>query len=81
MPKKVLTGKVKSNKTNKTIIVRVERKKNHPLYKKVVKFGKSFAAHDENNEANEGDTVSIEECAPKSKTKTWVLKEVVERAL
>jgi small subunit ribosomal protein S17 len=81
MPKRVLVGKVKSNKGEKTIIVRVERKKNHPLYKKVIKFGKSFPAHDETNIANIGDTVSIEECAPKSKTKTWVLKEVVEKAL
>ena len=76
-----MTGKVKSNKGDKSIIVVVERKKNHPLYKKVVKFRKNFAAHDEKNEANPGDTVSIEECAPKSKTKTWVLKEVVEKAL
>ena len=81
MPKRQMTGKVKSNKGDKTAIVVIERKKNHPLYKKVIKFGKSFAAHDENNEANVGDTVLIEECAPKSKTKTWMLKEVVEKAL
>lgn len=81
MPKRTLIGKVKSNKADKTIAVVVERKKNHPLYKKVVKFRKSFAAHDEANEASIGDTVLIEECAPKSRTKTWVLKEVVEKAL
>ena len=76
-----MIGKVKSNKADKTITVVVERKKNHPLYKKVISFRKNFAAHDESNEANIGDTVAIEECAPKSKTKTWILKEVVERAL
>jgi small subunit ribosomal protein S17 len=81
MPKRVMIGKVKSNKADKTITVVVERKKNHPLYKKVISFRKNFAAHDESNEANIGDTVAIEECAPKSKTKTWILKEVVERAL
>ena len=81
MPRRVMKGKVKSNKGDKTITVVVERKKNHPLYKKVVNFKKNFAAHDEANDANVGDTVTIEECAPKSKTKTWVLKEVVERAV
>jgi small subunit ribosomal protein S17 len=81
MPKRQLTGKVKNNSTDKTISVVVERKKNHPIYKKVVNFRKNFAAHDENNEANIGDTVLIEECAPKSKTKTWVLKEVLEKAI
>jgi small subunit ribosomal protein S17 len=81
MPKRQLTGKVKNNSTDKTISVVVERKKNHPIYKKVVNFRKNFAAHDENNVANIGDTVLIEECAPKSKTKTWVLKEVLEKAI
>lgn len=81
MPRRELTGKVKSNKADKTITVVVERKKNHPLYKKVMKFRKNFHAHDENNEANPGDTVTIIECAPKSKTKTWTLDKVVERAL
>ena len=60
MPKRQLTGKVKNNSTDKTISVVVERKKNHPIYKKVVNFRKNFAAHDENNEANIGDTVLIE---------------------
>jgi len=81
MPKKLLKGKVKSDKADKTIIVSVARKKKHPLYQKVVTFSKSFAAHDEENTAKAGDTVTIEESKPFSKRKTWILKEVVERAV
>lgn len=81
MPKKVLRGKVSSDKTDKTITVSVERKKTHPLYQKVLAFSKKFLAHDEKNDANEGDTVVIEESKPFSKRKTWVLKEITERAV
>jgi len=81
MPKRELKGTVKSNKGNKTIIVQVARRKTHPRYHKVINFTKSFAAHDEANSANEGDTVVIQESRPISKTKTWVLKEIVERAV
>ena len=81
MPKRTLKGKVKSNKGDKTIVVAVERKKKHPLYQKVVNFTKSFKAHDEANEAGEGDTVLIEESKPISKTKVWTLKEIVEKAV
>ncbi len=81
MPKRELKGTVKSNKADKTIIVQVARKKKHPRYQKVLAFTKSFAAHDEANEANEGDVVVIQESRPISKTKTWILKEVVERAV
>jgi small subunit ribosomal protein S17 len=81
MPKRVLRGKVVSNKADKTITVMVERKKTHPLYQKVINFTKKFMAHDEANEANEGDLVLIEESKPFSKNKTWVLKSIVEKAV
>lgn len=81
MPKRTLKGKVKSNKATKTIVVQVERKKNHPIYQKVINFTKNFMAHDEAEDAKEGDIVLIEECRPFSKNKTWILKEVVERAI
>ncbi len=81
MPKKILKGKVASDKTDKTITVSVERKKKHPLYQKVIAFSKKFLAHDEKNDANIGDTVVIEESRPFSRRKTWVLKEIVERAV
>ena len=81
MPKRVLRGKVKSDKADKTIVVNVERKKKHKLYQKVISFSKRFKAHDEANNAKEGDTVLIEECRPYSKDKTWILKEVLERAV
>ena len=81
MPKRTLKGLVKSDKTDKTISVAVERTKKHEVYQKVINFTKKFLAHDENNEAKEGDTVIIEESRPYSKRKTWVLKQVVERAV
>ncbi len=81
MPKRELKGTVKSNKGQKTIIVQVARTKKHPRYQKVLKFTKSFAAHDERDEAQEGDVVVIQESKPISKTKTWVLKEIVEKAV
>lgn len=80
MPKRILRGKVRSDKAAKTIIVEVARRKKHPMYHKVITFTKTFAAHDEENTARQGDTVLIEESKPISKRKTWVLKEVVERA-
>lgn len=81
MPKRTLKGKVKSDKMDKTIVVQVSRNKKHKLYHKTMSFTKSFKAHDEANNAKEGDTVLIEECRPYSKDKTWLLKEVVERAV
>lgn len=75
MPKRILQGTVVSDKTDKTITVLVERKFNHPLYKKIVKRTKKYAAHDEKNSAKVGDIVKIEESRPISKTKTWVLVE------
>jgi small subunit ribosomal protein S17 len=76
MPRRVLTGTVVSDKTQKTVIVRVGRRVMHPLYKKIVSKSKKYAAHDEANACKVGDTVKIRECRPISKTKTW---EVVER--
>tara|TARA_R110000787_G_scaffold32913_7_gene86732 strand:+ start:1202 stop:1438 length:237 start_codon:yes stop_codon:yes gene_type:complete len=71
MPKRILQGTVVSDKTNKTVTVLVERQIQHPLYKKIIRRSKKFAAHDPENKCKEGDTVRIRECAPISKTKTW----------
>lgn len=73
MPKRVLTGRVTSDKMDKTITVLVERRVMHPLYKKFIRRSKKYAAHDELNTCKEGDLVSIEECPPISKRKTWVV--------
>lgn len=73
MPRRILSGTVVSDKTDKTVTVLVERRVLHPVYKKYVKQSKKYAAHDETNSAKTGDTVSIMECRPISKTKTWVL--------
>ena len=70
---RILTGVVTSNKADKTITVKLERKVKHPLYGKVVKRASKVHAHDENNSASIGDIVSVKECRPISKTKTWVL--------
>lgn len=71
MPRRVLTGRVVSDKTDKTVTVLVERRVMHPLYKKFIRRSKKYAAHDEANLCREGDMVAIEECRPISKTKTW----------
>lgn len=73
MPKRVLTGRVVSDKMDKTITVLVERRVMHPLYKKFIRRSKKYAAHDETNLCKEGDLVSIEECSPISKRKTWMV--------
>ena len=70
---RVLTGVVTSNKADKTITVKVERKVKHPLYGKVIKRATKVHAHDEDNSASIGDIVSVKECRPISKSKTWVL--------
>ena len=70
---RILTGVVTSNKADKTITVKIERKVKHPLYGKVVKRASKVHARDENNSASIGDIVSVKECRPISKTKTWVL--------
>ncbi len=73
MPKRILQGVVVSDKGQKTIIVKVERRMMHPVYKKFIRRSKKFAAHDENNVSKIGDVVRIRECAPISKTKKWEL--------
>ena len=70
---RVLTGVVTSDKADKTITVKVERKVKHPLYGKVIKRATKVHAHDEDNTASIGDIVSVKECRPISKSKTWVL--------
>jgi len=70
---RVLTGVVTSNKADKTITVKIERKVKHPLYGKIVKVSSKVHAHDELNKAKEGDTVTVKECRPISKSKTWIL--------
>lgn len=75
MPKRILAGIVVSDSANKTVTVRVERKFKHPLYKKIVKVSKKYAAHDENNRYKVGDMVSIIESRPISKSKSWMVLE------
>ena len=79
MPKKVLEGIVVSSKANKSITVVVERKFQHPVLQKVVKTKKKYHAHDENNESQTGDLVTIQECRPLSKSKSWKLVNVIEK--
>ena len=73
MPKRVLTGTVVSDKGDKTVVVRVERRVKHPLYGKIIKLSKKYHAHDEANAYKSGEQVRIEECAPISKLKTWTV--------
>ena len=75
-----LTGKVVSNKMDKTVTVLVERRVTHPLYAKVVKRSKKYHAHDEKNEYNEGDIVEIKSTRPVSKTKAWVVSKLIEKS-
>ncbi|HTB51864.1 MAG TPA: 30S ribosomal protein S17 [Ferruginibacter sp.] len=77
--RKIRVGVVSSNKMDKSIVVKVERKVKHPLYGKFVKKSTKFHAHDEKNECSIGDTVKIMETRPISKTKRWRLVEVVEK--
>src|SRR3954462_9950133 len=73
MPKRVLTGTVVSDKGDKTVVVRVERRVEHPLYGKIIKLSKKYHAHDAANGFHVGEIVRIEECAPISKLKTWTV--------
>jgi small subunit ribosomal protein S17 len=75
-----VTGRVVSNKMDKTVAVAVERKVKHPLYGKYMRRTSKYVAHDEENTCHHGDLVTIEECRPLSKTKSWRLVEVIERA-
>lgn len=73
-------GRVVSDKMDKTVVVAVENRRQHPLYRKTVTTTRKFYAHDENNECAEGDMVRIEESRPLSKTKRWVVREIIQRA-
>lgn len=76
-----VTGRVVSDKMDKTVAVVVERRVKHPLYKKFISRSTKLLAHDENNECGEGDMVMIEECRPLSKHKSWRLVQVLEKAV
>ncbi|HJF26861.1 30S ribosomal protein S17 [Acinetobacter bohemicus] len=77
---RTLTGKVVSDKMDKSIVVLIERRVQHPLYGKLIRRSTKLHAHDENNTAKLGDVVTIKESRPMSKTKSWTLVEVVEAA-
>ncbi len=77
MPRRVLQGKVVSDKADKTVTISVDRRFMHPMYKKFITKSKKYAAHDETNQYKIGDEVSIQECRPISKSKCW---EVVAKA-
>ena len=77
MPKRILEGVVVSDKNDKTIVVKVERRLRHPVLKKTVRLSKKYHAHDEKNVAKTGDVVRIEETRPLSKQKRWTLVEKV----
>ncbi|MGH8672259.1 MAG: 30S ribosomal protein S17 [Burkholderiales bacterium] len=77
---RTLTGRVVSDRMQKTVTVLVERKVKHPLYGKVVRRSKKYHAHDEEGHAHNGDVVLIEECRPISRTKSWRVQKVLEKA-
>lgn len=77
---RTITGRVVSNKMNKSISVEVERLVPHPVYGKYIKRSTKLMAHDENNECQEGDLVEITSCRPLSKNKVWMLHKIVEKA-
>ena len=78
--RRTLTGRVVSDRMDKTVTVLVERKVKHPLYGKVMTRSRKYHAHDERNEFHEGDLVTIEECRPLSRTKAWRVVGLVEKA-
>ncbi len=80
MPKKIFTGKVVSDRMDKTVVVEVTRLVQDPVYKKTVKYRKKFMAHDEDNKCKIGDIVSIVESRPISKRKRWVVINIVKQA-
>jgi small subunit ribosomal protein S17 len=75
-----MTGRVVSDKMDKTVTVLIERRVAHPMYGKIVTWSKKYHAHDETNECKAGDLVTIEECRPLSRTKTWRVAKLVEKA-
>lgn len=77
---RTVQGRVVSNKMDKTITIAVERKVKHPIYGKFIKRTTKLHAHDETNQCNEGDVVTVRECRPLSKSKNWTLVEIVTKA-
>ena len=77
---KVLTGTIVSNKMNKTVVVKVERKFSHPKFKKVVKRTKKYKCHDEENKCSVGDVITMAEVRPLSKEKRWSLVDILKSA-
>ena len=77
---RTLTGRVVSDKMDKTVTVLVERRVTHPMYGKIMTRSKKYHAHDEKNECSEGDVVLIEECRPLSRTKSWRIAKLLEKA-
>jgi small subunit ribosomal protein S17 len=77
---RTLTGRVVSDKMDKTVTVLITRRVKHPLYGKIVTRSKKYHAHDEKNECHEGDLVAIEECRPLSRTKAWRVSQLLEKA-
>jgi len=73
MPKRILQGTVVSDKNDKTVVVRIERRFAHPVLRKIIRRTKKYKAHDEKNQFKTGDVVSIRECAPVSKDKRWTV--------
>jgi small subunit ribosomal protein S17 len=78
--KRTLTGTIVSDKMDKTVTVLIERKVKHPVLGKIIRVSKKYHAHNENNEFHQGDVVTIEETRPLSKTKTWRVAKLVEKA-
>ena len=79
--KRTLIGRVVSDKMDKTITVLVERRVKHPMYDKIIVRSKKYHAHNEGNEAKEGDLVEIQECRPISKSKAWTVSKLLEKAV
>lgn len=77
---RTLTGRVVSNKMNKSVTVKIERLVKHPVYGKYIRRSTKLHVHDETNQCQEGDLVTIRQCRPISKTKSWTLVEIVEKA-
>ena len=78
---RTLTGRVVSNKMDKSVTVKIDRMVKHPVYGKYIRRSTKLHVHDENNQCQEGDLVTIRQCRPISKTKSWTLVEVVEKAI
>ena len=78
---RTLTGRVVSDKMDKTVTVLVERRVKHPMYDKIIVRSKKYHAHSETNEAKQGDLVEIQECRPISKSKSWTVSKLLEKAV